>query len=460
MEFNLFHALCALPVCMLTLHLCSICWMLFVGWKRMRFYRKTTDASIHPPTTSISTGSPTAATRAANSTASPTPSATPLTPSTTDGSASVLPSTSLNSSTTTATTNTRARSPLSMIKPLKGAAETLEENLTSCFNALTSQDELLICVESERDSALPIARLVASRYPHIRCVFFTAASQIGLNPKINNIYKAFNSCTHDIVWIHDANMFIDDRDTPRIMMSLLSLRPKVGMVHQVPTVMSSYSIVNTLEQVYFATQHAHVYIFADVIRDNCVNGMSIMFKRSVFIENTGGLASFAHHVAEDFFMTKAMHQCGYTHVLAPLPSKQNAGDRPLRAVVERHLRWFRLRRGNTPFLTIWEPFSECVPVSMLILVVGHIYGQGHLATQVASLVVFSWFLVDLAMFLTLTRDVKSWSLVLCCWIIREIMALPMFIRGIVSREIQWRGRQFVIYSSESRETNKDFHKQP
>ena len=46
---------------------------------------------------------------------------------------------------------------------------------------------MLICVESRDDPALEVARMVSRQFPFVRCRFFTEASEIGLNPKINNI---------------------------------------------------------------------------------------------------------------------------------------------------------------------------------------------------------------------------------------------------------------------------------
>lgn len=60
-----------------------------------------------------------------------------------------------------------------------------------------------------------------------------------------------------------------------------------------------------------------MYLFADVVRENCVNGMSILFDRKNFLKKgafhaelssylvpVGGLRQFANFLAEDYFMSR------------------------------------------------------------------------------------------------------------------------------------------------------------
>ena len=56
---------------------------------------------------------------------------------------------------------------------------------------------------------------------------------------------------------------------------------------------------------YFGTQHSRVYLLANMVGENCANGMSWLIKKRV-LEEEGGLSAFAEYLAEDFFIGKAL----------------------------------------------------------------------------------------------------------------------------------------------------------
>ena len=58
-------------------------------------------------------------------------------------------------------------------------------------------------------------------------------------------------------------------------------------------------------QVYFGTQHSRVYILANLMGENCANGMSWLVKKDA-LEKEGGLRAFSEYLAEDFFIGKAL----------------------------------------------------------------------------------------------------------------------------------------------------------
>ena len=56
---------------------------------------------------------------------------------------------------------------------------------------------------------------------------------------------------------------------------------------------------------YFGTQHSRVYILANLLGENCANGMSWLVRKDA-LEKEGGLVAFSNYLAEDFFMGKAL----------------------------------------------------------------------------------------------------------------------------------------------------------
>ena len=54
----------------------------------------------------------------------------------------------------------------------------------------------------------------------------------------------------------------------------------LGIVHQIPLLGQCGSLADGMEQWYFGAKHARWYMVLDAVGQCCVNGMSIMFRRS------------------------------------------------------------------------------------------------------------------------------------------------------------------------------------
>lgn len=58
-----------------------------------------------------------------------------------------------------------------------------------------------------------------------------------------------------------------------------------------------------LTQVYFGTQHAKMYLSADLFGINCVTGMSCLFRKDI-LEGAGGFTYLGKYLAEDYYLGK------------------------------------------------------------------------------------------------------------------------------------------------------------
>jgi len=98
---------------------------------------------------------------------------------------------------------------VSIIKPLKYLTtldSELEINLESFFQLKYSNFEILFCIADEMDRSRPIVESLMQKYPKIRARLLIGDDEIGINPKLNNVYKAFknNSCAY--IWLCDARI--------------------------------------------------------------------------------------------------------------------------------------------------------------------------------------------------------------------------------------------------------------
>ena len=230
---------------------------------------------------------------------------------------------------------------VSIIKPLSGANDTLEECLETCFKLKLPRFELLFCVSAPDDAAVPVVERLMARYPAVDAQLLVGEAALeGASPKVRNAAKGYEKSRYDLFWMMDAKIRTSAEDALS-MMALLQ-RPSVGLVHQLPWFRTGSDLSAVLERMFFAGIHARSYCFINGLGLPCTNGMSIMCKRSSWTA-IGGCEALAATVAEDSLFGILMQAKGYSCAMAALPCVQNAPPLPLRSIVERRARWYQLK---------------------------------------------------------------------------------------------------------------------
>lgn len=56
------------------------------------------------------------------------------------------------------------------------------------------------------DPAIVLVQTLIEKYPNIQANLFIGGSQVGVNPKINNMNRAFESSNYDFILISDSGI--------------------------------------------------------------------------------------------------------------------------------------------------------------------------------------------------------------------------------------------------------------
>src|SRR5690242_4528147 len=118
---------------------------------------------------------------------------------------------------------------VSILKPLCGLDDRLEDNLASFAALPWPRLEVLLGVRSTRDAAYPLARAAARRWPgRFRVVLQRGAP--GLNPKVNQLATLARAARHDVLVVSDSNVRVPHDYLAGIAAHLED--PGVGLVTQ------------------------------------------------------------------------------------------------------------------------------------------------------------------------------------------------------------------------------------
>ena len=250
---------------------------------------------------------------------------------------------------------------------MKGLEPYLYECLAATFHQTYPQNRLTIyfCVPSANDPAFPILQRLIADFPSFDARVFVEdedpnllalhgrEENLGPNPKIRNMSRAYREAKGDIIWIIDCNVWVSRSVAGHMVDGLCGFTPnnngrKYKFVHQLPLVVDCWLSSNSpesttllsdlpstvslthpssflpdgslLEETFFSTSHAKFYTaISTVAIAPCTVGKSNMFRRSHLnaltstSTQTPGIDYFSHNICEDHLISDLLWR-------SPVPS--------------------------------------------------------------------------------------------------------------------------------------------
>ncbi|KAI8904456.1 glycosyl transferase family 21-domain-containing protein [Gorgonomyces haynaldii] len=334
---------------------------------------------------------------------------------------------------------------VTIIRPLKGLDANLEENLESSFKQKYPNFEILIAIADAHDPSVPIANKLMEKYPLVKCQILIGNDNVGPNPKVNNLMKAYRKAQSDIIWVLDSNVYIN----PEALGTAVSIfeNQKVGLVHHIPCGGLNTSFSGKLDALYMSATHARAYSALNALDlDSMVIGKSNMYRKSI-LDNAGGLENFAKFLSEDNEIGKAIWKQGYLHRIAPELCVQSMGKVTFSEYLSRRIRWIRIRKYVVPVATLLEPLTFLVvnaPVSAYFLAP---YLNLSFYSFIAWQALFALASDFVMLSVTTQRGGNEFSSLqvlnlLLVWPVSELLAPFIWLLAILGSDIKWRGSTY------------------
>lgn len=325
--------------------------------------------------------------------------------------------------------------PVSVLKPLCGVDDALEDNLRTFFRQDHPDHELVFGVQGQDDPALPLIRRLRHEHPAVAARIVVHDGGRGINPKVSNLRAMLDATTHDVVVISDSNVAVEP-DYLRHMAEDLA-RPGVGLVTSMFAGTGERTLGATLENLHLNGAVAAGSALPTELFDHpVVVGKSMMFRRSV-LERLGGFASVANVLAEDYVIGRMFHAAGYRIRLCEQPIRNVNRCTTVRSFLRRHQRWGMIRLRMQPVAYLLEPLTQ----PLLLALAAPLFG-------VAGAWPLAW-----AFALVLGRDAAQWIALrgprgllraLPLFPLRDALVLAAWGTAFFHRHVVWRGRRVRV----------------
>ncbi len=254
---------------------------------------------------------------------------------------------------------------VSILKPLKGIDDELEDNLRSFFILDYPNYEIICGVEEITDPSVEIINKLKAEYPLQKCTLVINNNKIGLNPKVNNMHNIYQVAQGKYILINDSNTKVK-KDFLKKMIREFD-EENIGLVTSTIKGIGAENAVSVWENFYLNTFVApNVFVAEKFSNISIVIGKSILMPNKV-LQKIGGFVSVANYLAEDFMLGQKVEALGYK-VKTSLTIVENINkEMPLKTFLNRHTRWAKIRRNISLKNYFLEWFSNPILIALMLV---------------------------------------------------------------------------------------------
>ncbi len=325
---------------------------------------------------------------------------------------------------------------ISILKPLCGIDDALDENLAA-FAALQYPNfEVLLGVKDRADPAWPLACAWAVRDRRFRVVQQRSAP--GLNPKMNQLITLAREAEHTLLLVSDSNARLGVGALSELAGCFEDERvacvtnPVSGLGHE--------SFGALLDNLHLAAGIGAAQLGAKTLADkDLVVGKSMALRRSA-LEALGGFERWADVLAEDYVIGQDLRARGWRIAVARTPVWNVSVKRTVRSFFERYLRWGVIHRTAVTLPTsLAQGLLNPLPWLLLALLSAPSLELLSVLLGAAALKVG----LDVSAARALQCGPLGWRAVPAV-LVKDALLFVTWLHGFFSRTVRWRGRRLRV----------------
>jgi ceramide glucosyltransferase len=336
-------------------------------------------------------------------------------------------------------TNVGGEAPgVTLIRPVCGIDNFVTETLASSFQLNYARYELIFCIASADDPAVGLVTRLTAQHSTVVARLLIGDDRISANPKLNNCVKGWKAARYEWIIMADCNVLLPPDFLQRM---LASWRSDTGLVCSTPIGARPKGFWAELECAFLNTYQAKWQYVSEAIGLGFAQGKTMLWRKQL-LEQAGGIRALAEEIAEDAAATKVVRAAGLRVRLVDHSFEQPLGQRKLKEVWARQVRWARLRRATFPLYHLPELFcGSCFPT---IAAVYAAFAAGLNVIPIVVILWFVWFSAEM-----LLAYVAGWyrsRRMFFADLIRDLMLPILWIDSWLADDFVWRGNNMSVSS--------------
>ncbi|HET6936230.1 MAG TPA: bacteriohopanetetrol glucosamine biosynthesis glycosyltransferase HpnI [Candidatus Angelobacter sp.] len=326
--------------------------------------------------------------------------------------------------------------PASILKPLCGHDDGLEQNLRSFFSQNYQQFEILLGVHKADDPAAVVAeKLIAEFAGTVNARLIVTGESPIPNAKAFSLNRLVREARYEILVMSDS----DVRVKPDLLQTLACefQNVRVGLITCPYRAIGGPSIWSRLEAIGMNTELLGGVVVARMLEGmRFALGCTIAVRRNV-LEQMGGFGYLQDFLAEDFVIGQRAAELKHEVVLSSCIIEHRIGNQGMLVNLSHRLRWARSTRRSRPAGYWGQVFTYPVPLALMLWAAIPAAWPAvlmTLAVRYAAAAATSVFI------LREERVGANWLLIP----IQDILGFLVWMGGFLGDKIVWRDRKCTV----------------
>lgn len=322
---------------------------------------------------------------------------------------------------------------ISVLKPLAGLDEGLEENLRTFFEQDYTNFELLLAARSDQDPAVEIVRRLIVEYPNVNARLLITGAPPYPHAKVFSLNCMFEESVHQLIAMSDSDVRVGS-DFCRSVAAEFENQP-LGLVTCPYRAVAGNGFWSRLEALGMNTDF-HAGLFTAVMMEGArfAVGPTIVARREVLLA-LGGIERVKDYLSsEDFMLGRIASDLGFLVRLSSYVVEHRIGNETMIQNFSHRLRWARTTRRSRPWGYVGQFFTHPLPLGLCMWLAYP--GCWKLLTVTLALrIAAAWTVSE-----RILRAAVPWLLLP----LQDVLGFAFWVAGFFGKSIIWRGQRYIL----------------
>lgn len=328
------------------------------------------------------------------------------------------------------------RQPVTILKPICGLDPGLYGNLRSFCEQDYPDYQVIFGVRDADDPAIAVIERVIADFPGRDLRLMIDDRVIGTNLKVSNLANMMAQAKHEILIIADSDMRVGRNYLKAVTAPFGDSRTgavtclyKGSPVGGLPSILGSLFIND-----WFVPSVLVALTFQPL---RFCFGATMAVRRAA-LDEIGGFAALASHIADDYMLGKLVSDRGYKVELAPYMVENLVLEPDMKTLIRHELRWARTVRSVQPAGYAFSILTQAIPLGLLAALISGLSSLG-LALLALAIVVRIVLHYAVRSAFGIRGNGAPWLVP-----VRDLLGFAVWIGSFFGRDVHWREQAFLL----------------